>query len=156
MPAGPKGQPAGISTEALAKGRQASTAATQAIRVARDSQSAQTRKEAVEKAAEALQLSNYALILLREAAELGFNGDEGEIAAVVIQQALKAAQEAGTAAAQRQSDVKTEAAKDAAEAANPTEPVAASPAPEPAPAANTTPVPPPGGPVEDRRMIGGR
>lgn len=168
MPAGPREQPAGISTEALAKGRQASTAATQAIRVARDSQAAQTRKDAVEKAAEALQLSNYALILLREAAELGFNGDEGEIAAVVVQQALKAAQEAGTAAAQRQSDAKTEAAKDAAGATAAAAPVAApsGPGTTPAPEATSDPgtptasgvptVPPPGGPIEDRRMMGGR
>jgi len=158
-----QGQPAGISVEALAKGRQATTAATQAIRAARESQEAPTRKSAVEKAAEALQLSNYALLLLREAAELGFNGDEGEIAAVVIQQALKAAQEAGAAAAQRQSDVKTEAAKKAADEAE-----AAAQSPEipppsgdnptaPTDAASAVSEPPkPGGPVEDRRLIGGQ
>lgn len=167
-PAGPppaslgpaKGQPPGLTTEALAKGRQATTAATQAIRAARESTEAPNRKLAVEKAAEALQLSNYALLLLREAAEMGFNGDEGEIAAVVVQQALKAAQEAGTAAAQRQSDVKTEAkakadAKAAEEEAAKLPPAPLPPA-EPPPAAAPPAALPPGGPVEDRRSIGGR
>lgn len=150
----PHGQPAGLPPEALAKGRKATQAATQAIRVARESLEAPDRKIAVEKAAEALQLSNLALMLLREAAEQGFNGDEGEIAAVVIQQALKAAQEAGTAAALRQSDVKTQAAADAA-AGVPAKP-AALPAAETAPAAAQPIAPPPGGPVEDRRIIGGQ
>ncbi len=159
-----KGQPPGLSTEALAKGRQATTAATQAIRASRESIDAPNRKIAVEKAAEALQLSNYALLLLREAAELGFNGDEGEIAAVVIQQALKAAQEAGTAAAQRQSDVKTEAqAKSAADAKAAEDAAKDKPAElpptqtvTPPPQIPTETPPPPGGPVEDRRSMGGQ
>ena len=150
----PHGQPAGLPPEALAKGRKATQAATQAIRAARESLDAPDRKVAVQKAADALQLSNFALMLLREAAEQGFNGDEGEIAAVVIQQALKAAQEAGTAAAQRQSDVKTQAEADAAAGA-PAKP-AALPAAETAPAAAQSIAPPPGGPVEDRRIIGGQ
>lgn len=151
----PHGQPAGLPPEALAKGRKATQAATQAIRVARESIDAPDRKVAVEKAAEALQLSNFALMLLREAAEQGFNGDEGEIAAVVIQQALKAAQEAGTAAALRQSDVKTQAQAEAAKP-KPATPAAPS-APAAAPVAPTAPaVPVPGGPVEDRRVIGGQ
>lgn len=151
----PIGQPAGLPPEALAKGRKATQAATQAIRAARDSTEAPTRKIAVEKAAEALQLSNFALMLLREAAEAGFNGDEGEIAAVVIQQALKAAQEAGTAAAVRPSDAKTQkkAEADAAAAALAKADQAGA---APPPAASATPaVPPPGGPVEDRREMGG-
>lgn len=150
----PHGQPAGLPPEALAKGRKATQAATQAIRVARESLDAPDRKIAVEKAAEALQLSNYALMLLREAAEQGFNGDEGEIAAVVIQQALKAAQEAGTAATQRQSDVKTKAQADAAAGvkAKP----AALPAADATPPAAQPAAPPPGGPVEDRRSLGGQ
>lgn len=167
-PAGPapaalgpaKGQPPGLPLEALARGRQATTAATQAIRSARESIDAPTRKLSVEKAAEALQLSNYALLLLREAAEMGFNGDEGEIAAVVVQQALKAAQEAGTAAAQRQSDVKTEAqAKADADANLATGAVTPAPGPAQTPSPQTpqsqTP-PPPGGPVQDPRNLGGR
>jgi hypothetical protein len=147
----PHGQPAGLPPEALAKGRKATQAATQAIRAARESLDAPDRKIAVEKAAAALQLSNFALMLLREAAEQGFNGDEGEIAAVVIQQALKAAQEAGTAAALRQSDVKTKAQADAVKTDTST------PAANPAPAAPLAPpVPPPGGPTEDRRSMGGQ
>lgn len=150
----PRGQPPGLPPEALAKGRKATQAATQAIRAARESMDAPDRKIAVEKAAEALQLSNYALMLLREAAEQGFNGDEGEIAAVVIQQALKAAQEAGTAAAQRQSDLKTQAAAETASGVPAKS--EALPSQEAAPAATQPIAPPPGGPVEDRRIIGGQ
>ena len=146
----PHGQPAGLPPEALAKGRKATQAATQAIRAARDSLEAPDRKVAVEKAALALQLSNFSLMLLREAAEQGFNGDEGEIAAVVIQQALKAAQEAGTAATMRQSDAKTQAQSDAAK------PAASASASSALPAPSIVPSAPPGGPKEDRRSIGGQ
>lgn len=151
----PEGQPAGLPAEALARGRKATQAATQAIRVARESLDAPDRKIAVEKAAEALQLSNFALMLLREAAEQGFNGDEGEVAAVVIQQALKAAQEAGTAATMRQSDVKTQAqATGAGKSTVPAADDSVPAVPPPPPSAPLVPLP--GGPIQDRRAIGGQ
>jgi curli biogenesis system outer membrane secretion channel CsgG len=87
--------------EAVQLGRLASVAATEAIRAARDSESATDRAEALKTAAQALQRSNDALRLLQKAAELGFGGDEGEVAAVVVQQSLQAAQKAGTTAAAR-------------------------------------------------------
>ena len=55
-------------------------------------------------AAVALQKSNDALALLKRAASEGFTGDEGEVAAVVVQQALQAAQKAGREAAEREPD----------------------------------------------------
>lgn len=82
-------------------GKKATEAATLAIKAARDSQSATDRQTAVQKAADALQLANLSLIALKEAAAAGFGGDDGEVAAVVVQQALKAAQAAGEAAAAR-------------------------------------------------------
>ncbi len=149
-------------TEAVAKGRKATSTATQAIRVAQESLAAPTRKAAIIKAAEALQLSNLALNLLREAAQLGFSGDEGEIAAVVIQQALKAAQEASTAAAERKPDPQTDTSvtppattappSDEADATG-TKPVVTDPLP-------TTPkpvvAPVPGGAVQDQQQTGGQ
>jgi curli biogenesis system outer membrane secretion channel CsgG len=88
-------------TRAELLGEKANEAATMAIRAARDSETATDRQTAVQKAAEALQLANLALVALKEAAAAGFGGDDGEVAAVVVQQALKAAQAAGTAAAAR-------------------------------------------------------
>ncbi len=97
-------QPAAQTTPGAFKGQKSTLAATMAIRAAKDSMAATDTKTAVEKAAEALKLSNFALLLLKEAANEGFGGDEGEVAAVVVQQALQAAKEAGTAAAKRATD----------------------------------------------------
>lgn len=85
-------------------GQKATEAATMAIKAARDSEAAPDRKIAVQRAAESLQLANLSLIALKKAAEAGFSGDDGEVAAVVVQQALKAAQMAGSAAAARPAD----------------------------------------------------
>lgn len=151
---------------AAAIGSESTRFATEAIKAARDSERAQSRTEAVQLAADALQKSNDALRMLQRAAEMGFNGDEAEVAAVVVQQALQAAQRAGTAAAARESD-RRRSEREAAEAAA-ARPAEATPAPaEPAPAAPEPPALarpedspaaplPPGGPVEDRRRIGGR
>ncbi|MBI1172346.1 hypothetical protein GC209_13170 [bacterium] len=99
-------QPAAETTPGSFKGQKSTQAATMAIRAAKDSMSAPDTKTAVEKAAEALKLSNLALLLLKEAASEGFTGDAGEVAAVVVQQALQAAKEAGVAAAKRANDNK--------------------------------------------------
>lgn len=88
-------------SQAQKLGQLSTAAATDAIRAARDSEKAEDRTEAMKLAADALQKSNDALRLLQKAAELGFSGDEGEVAAVVVQQALQSAQKAGTAAAGR-------------------------------------------------------
>jgi len=85
-------------------GKLSTTSATEAIRAAKNSENAPTRSEAMKLAAVALQKSNDALALLKRAASEGFTGDEGEVAAVVVQQALQAAQRAGTAAAEREPD----------------------------------------------------
>lgn len=147
-------------------GRHATLLATEAIRAARDSERAENRSDAIRLAADALQKSNDSLRLLQRAAELGYNGDEGEVTAVVVQQALQAAQRAGTAAAARESDrlrIQREAAgaagAPAAETpeAGPVPAIDATPAPPPAPEAPSVPGPTPeGGPVEDRRRMGGR
>lgn len=100
-PAAPAAPPASLAEQL---GEKATQAATMAIKAARDSESATDRKTAIQKAAESLQLANLALTALKKAAEAGFKGDAGEVAAVVVQQALKAAQAAGTAAAARQPD----------------------------------------------------
>jgi hypothetical protein len=60
----------------------------------------------VQKAAESLKLSNVALLLLKQAAGEGFAGDEGDVAAVMVQQAMQTSKEAGSAAASRLSDQK--------------------------------------------------
>lgn len=113
-------KPAAPAPAAVQKGQRATAAATEAIRAARDSMAAADTKIAMQKAADALQLSNLALLLLREAATEGYSGAEAEVAAVVVQQALEAAQEAGTDAARR-----AEEAKAAPAPAAPSDPAAA-------------------------------
>lgn len=107
-------------------GQKATEAATMAIKAARDSEAAADRTAAIQKAAESLQLANLSLMALKKAAEAGFSGDAGEVAAVVVQQALKAAQAAGTAAAARSPDPIPEAtgvpAPAAGDAASKTDP----------------------------------
>ncbi len=126
--------------------KKSTSAATDAIRVARDSEKATERSEAVRKAAEALNLSNLALKLLQKAAEFGFGGDEGEVAAVVVQQAIQAAQKAGTAAAARPMD---------GEAIEQPDPEVEAPVTEPAGTSGTEPAVniAPGGPIQDKRRI---
>lgn len=124
------------------------SAATEAIRLARISEGEEERSEAVKIAAQALSLSNMALKLLQKAAEFGFGGDEGEVAAVVVQQAIQAAQKAGTAAAAR--PLSEEVSPQNPEVRNPLSTVDEEQETEADdPAANV----PPGGPVQDKRMI---
>ncbi|MCW1920540.1 hypothetical protein NX862_17415 [Rhodobacter sp. KR11] len=143
-PPAPQGQPAAAAPGAAApaappvspaafKAEKATTAATMAIRAANDSMAATDTKTAIEKAAEALKLSNLSLLLLKEAAQEGFGGDEGEVAAVVVQQALQAAKEAGTAAAKR-AQGEQPGDKPAPDAEGPSGTAGAAPAPKTAPA----------------------
>lgn len=150
-------------TQAQKLGRLSTISATEAIRAARNSEVAANRTDAMKMAAEALQKSNDALRLLQRAAELGFNGDEGEVAAVVVQQALQAAQKAGTEAAGRESDQRR-AAREAQEAAtngagNPATSQALEVPGASQPPANSGERPvfgpvPQGGPTPDRRNMG--
>ncbi len=120
------------------KGQKATQAATMAIHAAQDSMNATDTTTAVQKAAEALKLSNFALLLLKEAASEGFGGDQGEVAAVVIQQAMQAAREAGTAAAKRVTDDQAKAGVLApATGTAPTAPATTGPTTGSAPAAST-------------------
>jgi len=128
--------------------KKSTLAATDAIRAARESEKSKDRSEAVKKAAEALNLSNIALKLLQKAAEFGFGGDEGEVAAVVVQQAIQSAQRAGTAAAARPMD--GEARDHATDAvADPLNEDASGAEDEGEPSVNIAP----GGPVLDKRRI---
>jgi len=103
--ASPEAQAAAANvTRANQIGKLSTSAATEAIRAASQSENAPMRKEAMTLAAFALQKSNDALRLLQQAAAEGFGGDEGEVAAVVVQQALLGAQKAGRAAAERDAD----------------------------------------------------
>lgn len=155
--------------QAASVGKESTRFATEAIRLSRESERAPNRTDAIRLAAEALQKSNDALRLLQRAAEMGFNGDEGEVAAVVVQQALQASQRAGTGAAARESDRRRgeREAAEAAAAAKAAAPATPAEAPAPAPAAPEAPAMgrpedtpaapvPPGGPVQDRRGIGGK
>lgn len=129
-------------------GEQAVKAATLSIKAARDSEEAPDRRQAVEKAAESLQLADLALRALRDAAEMGFSGDDGEVAAVVVQQSLQAAQRAGTAAAVRPADLARKPEDEAED-----KPIPEDPAPAAAPP--PSPVPPAGGPKDDGRPVVG-
>jgi curli biogenesis system outer membrane secretion channel CsgG len=103
---GGAGVAAPSATPGSVNGRKAVRAATLAIRAAKDSAEASSTEVAVQKAAESLKLSNVALLLLKQAAGEGFAGDEGDVAAVMVQQAMQTSKEAGSAAASRLSDQK--------------------------------------------------
>ena len=131
------------------KGQKSTLAATMAIKAAKESMNATDTKTAVAKAAEALKLSNLALLLLKEAASEGFGGDQGEVAAVVVQQALQAAKAAGTAAAQRVTDDQAKAGT-APQLAPAADGAVAAPTPPPAP----VPAAPAPGSLSDQKKPG--
>ena len=98
---GPAGaQPQGPTAQNLH--RTAVSAAIKAISLAKSSEKAATQKEAVQQSAESLRLANLSLITLKQAAAAGLSGDEGDAAAVVVQQAIEAARKAALAASSRQ------------------------------------------------------
>lgn len=132
------------------KGQKAVQAATLAIRAAKESMETTDKEVAVKKAAEALQISNVALLLLKEAAGEGFGGDEGDVAAVMVQQALQAAKEAGTAAANRINTEKPKAKPEEQKLPEAAPPQAAAPAGT----APTVSPPPPGSLAEQRKPNG--
>ena len=89
-------------TQQLTRG--AVSAAIRSLNLAHESEKAPSREQAVKLAAESIRLSNLALDALKKAAEAGLNGDEGDAAAVVVQQAFEAARKAATAATSREKD----------------------------------------------------
>jgi len=89
-------------TQQLTRG--AVSASIRALNLANESEKAPTRAQAVKLAAESVRLSNLALDALKKAAQAGLNGDEGDAAAVVVQQAFEAARKAATAATSREKD----------------------------------------------------
>ncbi|MCC5984120.1 MAG: hypothetical protein JJU42_07130 [Rhodobacteraceae bacterium] len=86
-------------------GEEARRLAARAITAARDSEGAETRNEAARLAAQSMQLANAALQRLQAAAQAGLDGDEGDVAAVVVQQAVTRSRAAAVAAADRPPDV---------------------------------------------------
>lgn len=98
--------PTGKSDEPIKKsdaellGEEASKVAARAISTAREADAATDPEAKVKLAAEAIQFANLALKLLQEAARQGFSGEAGDVAAVVVQEAMKAATAAGRNAAE--------------------------------------------------------
>ncbi len=80
-------------------GKEAAKTATKAIQTAKKSQEAELSEDRMKLAAEAIQMANLALKLLQEAARRGLDGEEGDVAAVVVQEAMKIAAAAGREAA---------------------------------------------------------
>lgn len=80
--------------------KEAANTAARSIAAARKSKEAKTSDERTSLAAEAIRLANLALKLLQEAARLGLDGEEGDVTAVVVQEAMKAAATAGREAAE--------------------------------------------------------
>lgn len=112
-------------------GKEAALTAARSISMANKAKLAETIDERTKLAAEAIRLANLALKLLQEAARLGLDGEEGDVTAVVVQEAMKAAATAGREAA----------AAARAEVAPP-----ASPVPETAPQKSSAVEPPKPGP----------
>lgn len=98
-------QPEPVRPQHEVLGEEARILAARAITAARDSEAAATRIEAARLAAQSLQLANAALQRLQQAAQAGLDGDEGDVAAVVVQQAITRSRAAGAAAADRPADV---------------------------------------------------
>lgn len=131
-------QPQGPTAQNLH--RTAVSAAIKAISLANTSEKAATQKEAVQQSAESLRLANLSLITLKQAAAAGLSGDEGDAAAVVVQQAIEAARKAALAASSRQDLAPADAQPAAPEAAaQAPAPAAADAAPEPAATVPETP-----------------
>ncbi|WP_051294394.1 CsgG/HfaB family protein [Gemmobacter nectariphilus] len=131
-------QPQGPTAQNLH--RTAVSAAIKAISLAAASQKAATQKEAVQQSAESLRLANLSLITLKQAAAAGLSGDEGDAAAVVVQQAIEAARKAALAATSRQDAAAADPQPATPEAtAQAPAPAAAAGAPEPGPTVPGTP-----------------
>lgn len=79
--------------------KEAASTAARSISAAKKSAAATTTDERTQLAAEAIRLANLALKLLQEAARLGLDGEEGDVTAVVVQEAMKSASTAGREAA---------------------------------------------------------
>lgn len=118
--------------------KEAANTAARSIGIAKQSAGAETVEERTQLAAEAIRLANLALKLLQEAARLGLDGEEGDVTAVVVQEAMKSASAAGKDAADAaRADVVPEAPAEepkkssALEPAKPDAVVAATEAPMP-------------------------
>ncbi|MBC2834141.1 CsgG/HfaB family protein [Paragemmobacter straminiformis] len=143
----PKGeQPRSPRGDASLLGKEATKTATRAIQTAKKSQTAENAIDRMKLAAEAIQMANLALKLLQEAARLGLDGEEGDVTAVVVQEAMRVAAAAGREAANAAQAEKltppapAEAERKTSEA----EPAPAAPAPAgPLLAAKPTPTPTP-------------
>jgi curli biogenesis system outer membrane secretion channel CsgG len=75
-----------------------------AIREADAALAAETREEAIRRATTAVTQANRSMVILRQAAGLGLEGDEGDAAAIVVEQAMTRSRKAAIAAAQHSVD----------------------------------------------------
>jgi len=101
-------------------GEEASKVAARAISTAKEADAATDPEAKVKLAAEAIQFANLALRLLQEAARQGLAGEAGDVAAVVVQEAMKAATAAGHKAAEAsRADAAPQVAPDPAPSAPP-------------------------------------
>lgn len=97
----PKGEnPRSPRDNASLIGKEAAKTATRAIQTAKKSQTAEMSDDRMKLAAEAIQMANLALKLLQEAARQGLDGEEGDVTAVVVQEAMRVAAAAGREAAE--------------------------------------------------------
>ena len=117
QPASAPKDPAAAAAQELH--RTAIAAAVRSISLAKESEGAATQKQAVQQSAESLRLANMSLVALKRAADSGLSGDQGDAAAVVVQQAVEAARKAALAATTRKPDDPAEAG-DTAEGDKPT------------------------------------
>lgn len=132
-----------VPPAALKLGRRATALAGRAIAAAENAGSAKDAGEAETYANEAMQLMAVAVQALRQGAEIGLTGPEGDAAALIVEQAVAVAQAA-----------KRIAAELALKAEAPGEPAVAEdkPVPETAPVAPAGDAPKPGTPDYERRM----
>lgn len=75
-----------------------------AIREADAALAAETREEAIRRATTAVTQANRSMAILRQAAGLGLEGDEGDAAAIVVEQAMTRSRKAAIEAAMRSDD----------------------------------------------------
>src|SRR6056297_99377 len=126
---------------ALKLGKRATALAGRAIAAAENAANAKDATEAGTYADEAMQLMSVAVQALRQGAEIGLTGPEGDAAALIVEQAVASAQAAKQLVAEK------------AQASEPTPDAAEPDAPTPqAPPADETAAPKPGTPEFDRKL----
>jgi len=140
-----------VPPAALKLGKRATALAGRAIAAAESAANAKDPTEAETYANEAMQLMSVAVQALRQGAEIGLTGPEGDAAALIVEQAVVSAQAAKQLAAEKAQGAQAEQQAAEPEAPEPEAPEPLAPPVQTLPAKETG-APKPGTPEHDRKL----